>query len=108
MTGQAEMIDAQVKAFGARLAAARQSRGLKSYELARAAGLDPVTVSNLERGNREPALRTVMALCAALRISLDIMLRWCDTPGYDCSSDGYYGPCTGACQRRPDLREPGA
>lgn len=52
----------------------RKERGWSQEMLAHFAGLHPTEVSRLERGLREPRLRTVMQLAGAFRCSvLDIV-----------------------------------
>jgi transcriptional regulator with XRE-family HTH domain len=48
----------------------RKERGWSQEMLAHFAGLHPTEISRLERGLREPRLRTVMQVSAALKVSL--------------------------------------
>jgi transcriptional regulator with XRE-family HTH domain len=57
------------KAFGAALREARQKAGLSQEDLALESGVDGTFVSMLERGIRQPALATIVSLCAALPLS---------------------------------------
>ena len=59
------------KAIGQRIAAARESRGWTQTDLARACGLNYVTVWSAERGARIPKLQTLATIAAHLRRSLD-------------------------------------
>ena len=71
-------MDAKI-AFGKRLAAWRAAkkkpngRKFTQTELAKAADMHPVSVANIERGNRgkSPSLDTVVKLAAALGISVE-------------------------------------
>ena len=54
--------------FGARLRELRESSGLTQAQLAERAGLHPQGVVKLERGEREPAWATVVALAEALGV----------------------------------------
>ena len=54
--------------FAGRLRELREASGLTQQELAGRAGLTREGVAQLETGRREPAWRTVLALCQALRV----------------------------------------
>lgn len=58
------------KAFGAALRDFRKDRGLTQEALAFECHLDRTYISLLELGTSSPTLDTIMALCAALGISL--------------------------------------
>jgi transcriptional regulator with XRE-family HTH domain len=60
--------------FGPRLRELREAAGLTQVQLAERAGLHPQGVVKLERGEREPAWSTVVALCAALDVSCERFL----------------------------------
>jgi len=53
-------------AFGRRVRAKREERGLSQEELAHASGLHRTYVSQIERGLKSPSLATIYALAAAL------------------------------------------
>ncbi|SEP72376.1 Helix-turn-helix [Solimonas aquatica] len=55
-------------AFGKALRAARDKTDLSQEGLGLACGIDRTYVSMLERGERQPTLTTVFALCAELGI----------------------------------------
>lgn len=57
-------------AFGKALRALRRERRLTQEVLAFDSGLDRTYVSLLELGTRSPSLKTMVALCLALNISL--------------------------------------
>lgn len=54
--------------FGPRLRVLREAAGLTQAQLAEGAGLHPQAVVKLERGEREPAWATVLALAEALGV----------------------------------------
>jgi transcriptional regulator with XRE-family HTH domain len=58
-----------VDQFAQNLRAARQRRGLSQEALAAAADLHRTEVSLLERGGREPRLRTIVKLARVLGIT---------------------------------------
>jgi transcriptional regulator with XRE-family HTH domain len=60
--------------FGPRLRELREAAGLTQVQLAEQAGLHPQGVIKLERGEREPAWSTVVALAAALGVSCERFL----------------------------------
>jgi transcriptional regulator with XRE-family HTH domain len=57
--------------FAARLKALRLERGFSIQELARRAGLHPMGLAKLERGEREPGWPTVLKLCQALAVTCE-------------------------------------
>lgn len=56
--------------FARRLEALRKQAGITQYELARRAGLSKQAMSQLERGERDPAWETVRKLARALEVSI--------------------------------------
>jgi transcriptional regulator with XRE-family HTH domain len=58
-------------AFGLRLKELREAAGLTQAQLAERAGLHRQGIVKLERGEREPAWGTVLALVEALGVSCD-------------------------------------
>jgi putative transcriptional regulator len=56
--------------FPGRLREYRKAAGLTQAELAKAAGVDSVHVSRMERGERVPGIDTACKLAAALRCSV--------------------------------------
>jgi transcriptional regulator with XRE-family HTH domain len=62
-------------AFGDLLRNLREQRGLSQSQLALESGLDQTFVSLLERGQRQPTLTTLFALCDALGIEPDKLVR---------------------------------
>jgi transcriptional regulator with XRE-family HTH domain len=61
--------------FGPKLRELREAARLTQAELAERAGLHPQGVVKLERGEREPAWGTVLALAAALGVSVEAFTR---------------------------------
>jgi transcriptional regulator with XRE-family HTH domain len=64
--------------FGSRLRELREQRALKQGELALRAGLNPFTLSKLERGLQEPAWPLVLAVARALGVDVNAFV--VDTP----------------------------
>jgi transcriptional regulator with XRE-family HTH domain len=63
-----------IPSFGPRLRELRESAGLTQSQLAERAGLHPQGVVKLERGEREPAWATFVALSRALGVELQAFL----------------------------------
>jgi transcriptional regulator with XRE-family HTH domain len=61
--------------FGLAVRAARRERGWAQEQLSEAAGLDRTYVSGLERGQRNPSLRTQERIASALGRSLSDLIR---------------------------------
>jgi transcriptional regulator with XRE-family HTH domain len=74
-----EMASNRPPDFGPRLRELREAAGLTQVQLAERAGLHPQGVVKLERGEREPAWSTVVALCAALSVSCERFLESAST-----------------------------
>jgi transcriptional regulator with XRE-family HTH domain len=68
------MADDRGRNFGPRLRELRERAGLTQVQLAEKAGLHPQGVIKLERGEREPAWGTVLALMDALGVSCQAFL----------------------------------
>jgi len=66
--GGAEVAEAGRVAFGRRVRAAREDRGLSQEALAERAGVHRTYVSSLERGQRNVGLDNVYALARALDV----------------------------------------
>ena len=62
-------------AFGDLLRTLREERGLSQAQLALESDVDQTFVSLLERGRRQPTLSTLFALCDALRVDPDAVVR---------------------------------
>lgn len=60
--------------FGCVLAEQRKKTKLSQEDLALECGLDRTYISLLERGQRQPSLKSLFAICAALKISPSEML----------------------------------
>jgi transcriptional regulator with XRE-family HTH domain len=56
--------------FAGRLKALRSDAGLTQARLAELAGLHPLAIAKLERGEREPTWATVLAIAKALNVSV--------------------------------------
>ncbi len=61
--------------LGKRVAYLRSLKGLSQLDLALAAGLAPSFVSEVEKGKRNPSLKTLVRLSEALDVSLEELLR---------------------------------
>ncbi len=60
----------------------RKERGLTQRELADASGVDPATISQIERGNRRPHLETLDSLADALGVEVgDFLAKSEPVPG---------------------------
>lgn len=60
--------------FGRRLRTYRDRRGLTQPELARAIGVHAVTIAKWEGGSQEPSGSNLVALCAVLRVSPNVLM----------------------------------
>lgn len=60
-------------AFGDRLRAARREAGLTQEQLAERAGIDRAAVSEIERGQRDARLSTLLRIESALGARLDLV-----------------------------------
>jgi len=56
------------EAFGRELRKARHTVGLSQEKLALQVGLDRTYISMLERGVRQPSLKTIFLLCSSLGV----------------------------------------
>ena len=61
--------------IGARVTANRLSRQLRVTELARAAGISPSLLSQIERGRSRPSVSTLFAIAEALQVPVDSFFR---------------------------------
>ncbi len=61
-------------AFGTLLKELREQRGMSQAQLALESGVDQTFVSLLERGQRQPTLGTLFALCDAMRVNADVVV----------------------------------
>jgi transcriptional regulator with XRE-family HTH domain len=67
--------------FGARLRELRESAGLSQAGLAKATGLNRVTLADYERGERsEPTFATALALASALGVDVGALAESPGTP----------------------------
>lgn len=64
--------------FSANLRAARLARGLSQERLAHIAGLNMTHVARIERGEREPGVRSVAKLARGLGVSAAILFEGID------------------------------
>src|SRR5215467_3577986 len=65
--------------IGRRLAAYRTTRGMRVAELARAVGVTPSLISQIEHGQTRPSVSTLFALAQALDVTVDGFFR--EAPG---------------------------
>ncbi len=63
------------RAFGGLLRELREQRGFSQAQLALESDLDQTFVSLLERGRRQPSLISLFALCDALEVEPDSVVR---------------------------------
>lgn len=63
------------KATGERIRKLRRAQGWRQIDLAEHSGVHEVHISDLERGTREPGLRTLAKIAAALNTSLSEILK---------------------------------
>ena len=62
-------------AFGELLKELREERGLSQSQLALEAELDQSFLSLIERGDRQPSLASLFAICDALKVEPDAVIR---------------------------------
>jgi len=74
------MLADQAAAFGHRLRELRERAGLTQTQLAERAGLHRQGIVKLERGEREPAWSTLLALAEALGVDLNSFAEPPETP----------------------------
>jgi transcriptional regulator with XRE-family HTH domain len=67
--------------FGRHLLAARNACGLSQHDLAARCGLDQAHISRFEQGEREPTLRQLARLSAALAVPLQWFINGSERPG---------------------------
>jgi transcriptional regulator with XRE-family HTH domain len=67
-------------ATGERIRTLRRAKGWRQIDLAEHSGVHEVHISDLERGTREPRLRTLSKIVTALGTTLSEMLRGTVTP----------------------------
>ena len=60
--------------FGEKIRLLREERELNQTELGRAVGMTQRKVSYLERGQYEPSMEDIRALCRYFRVSADYLL----------------------------------
>jgi transcriptional regulator with XRE-family HTH domain len=70
-----EGVSVDADLFGARLRELRTEAGWTQAVLAERAGLEANSIARLERGEREPSWRTVVALVEALGVSVESFLK---------------------------------
>lgn len=59
---------------GKRIRKARRDQNLTQSELAELAGISPAFLGHIERGNRRPAMDTLLSLSVALNLSIDYVV----------------------------------
>ncbi len=62
-------------AFGETLRALRNKRGLSQDDLAHQSGYHRTYISQLERGEKSPSLRTIVNLAATLKVKPSALIR---------------------------------
>jgi transcriptional regulator with XRE-family HTH domain len=67
--------DDPVDGIGRRLGAYRAARGMRVAELARAVGVTPSLISQIEHGQSRPSVSTLFALAQALDVAVDAFFR---------------------------------
>jgi transcriptional regulator with XRE-family HTH domain len=60
---------------GMRLAKARKRRGLTQVKLAERVGVHKITISRLERGDRQPSMSLLQRLARACKVDVTALLR---------------------------------
>ncbi|MFL5287154.1 MAG: helix-turn-helix domain-containing protein [Rhodopila sp.] len=65
-----DAVSPRVQEFAANLSRLRQEKGMTQVDLSDASGINQSHISKPERGVGDPRLSTVLALAAALRVSL--------------------------------------
>jgi transcriptional regulator with XRE-family HTH domain len=73
--GQKGGSDRFLRAFGQAVRAVREGRGLSQEDLGFEAELDRTYISGIERGVRNPTLRTVLRLAEALEVRPSKLVR---------------------------------
>jgi transcriptional regulator with XRE-family HTH domain len=64
----------KLRTRGQKLAAARQAKGLTQQQAAQVAGVDVASISRIERGEVEPSLDRLKALCDLYGVTVDSIL----------------------------------
>ncbi|MGE4043370.1 MAG: helix-turn-helix domain-containing protein [Acetobacteraceae bacterium] len=77
-----------VKAFAENLLAARKAAGLTQVQLSEGSGVSQSHISQLEKGNLEPRLSTILALAGALKVEVGALIQRDTGP----VSDGWLSP----------------
>jgi transcriptional regulator with XRE-family HTH domain len=70
------MMSSIIDNFGRRVRELRLARGLSQEELAFKAGVHRTYLGSIERGERNPALKNIVAIAAALDVSLAELFRF--------------------------------
>jgi transcriptional regulator with XRE-family HTH domain len=60
--------------LGERIAEARKTQGLTQRQLAAEIGMETMSISRIERGVRQPPLRRLQAIAAALQVPVSQLL----------------------------------
>jgi transcriptional regulator with XRE-family HTH domain len=61
------------KDFGNRIRELRREQGVSQERLAELAGLDRTYVGGIERGERNPSLKNIAKIAAALRVPIKVL-----------------------------------
>lgn len=73
-------MDAFLSAFGAQIRSLRRARALSQEELAHRAGIHVTYLSGIERGVRNPALKSIRAIASALEIRIAELFEFQEPP----------------------------
>jgi transcriptional regulator with XRE-family HTH domain len=74
-------VDDPLPQFGSNLRQARLEQGLSQERLAHLCGLNMTHVARIERGEREPGVRTVSKLTRGLEIPATVLFKGIDGDG---------------------------
>lgn len=69
------MVDAEIKRFGKSLRVMREQLGLSQEDFADLVDLDRSYIGGIERGERNPTLRTILRICSTLKIGPSELFR---------------------------------
>lgn len=70
--------DRTLRQFGLNVARAREKQGLSQDKLAEKADIDRTYLSGIERGVRNPGIRTVLRLAGALKVGVEHLCKGVD------------------------------
>jgi len=61
--------------LGKNIRAARQTQGLRQYELAKISGISVSYLSEIENNRTTPSLRTLVKIAKALRLDISLLIK---------------------------------